>query len=65
MSLLKSFIHLSKGSVTHCHAASLVVELDGEVHLEQKEYDAERDCVLSQRGLRILRFENAHVMDYI
>ena len=42
-----------------CHAAKLVVELDGAVHNEQREYDAERDQILAARGLLLLRFPNS------
>jgi very-short-patch-repair endonuclease len=45
----------------YCHAAGLVVEVDGGIHAEQPEYDAERDCILSARGLRILRVTNEDV----
>jgi very-short-patch-repair endonuclease len=45
----------------YCHAAGLVVEIDGGIHAEQQEYDAERDRVLSARGLRILRVTNEDV----
>ena len=46
----------------YCHAAGLVVEVDGPVHDQQADYDAERDRVLSARGLRILRVHNSEVM---
>ena len=42
----------------YCHQASLVVEVDGGVHQEQTEYDAERDTLMSPYGLRILRIPN-------
>ncbi len=42
----------------YCHAAGLVVELDGGIHERQGDYDAQRDRVLAARGLRVLRFEN-------
>ncbi|WP_414566109.1 MULTISPECIES: endonuclease domain-containing protein [unclassified Anabaena] len=42
----------------YCHAAKLVIELDGKIHEQQAEYDAERDKVLSARGLRFLRIKN-------
>ncbi len=42
----------------YCHAAGLVVELDGGIHDRQADYDAQRDRVLAARGLRVLRFEN-------
>jgi very-short-patch-repair endonuclease len=45
----------------YCHAAGLVVEVDGDVHLEQQEYDRDRDEYLSVRGLRVLRFYNTDV----
>jgi very-short-patch-repair endonuclease len=45
----------------YCHAARLVIEVDGEIHQQQAEYDAERDRVLSARGLRLLRIKNEGV----
>ena len=45
----------------YCHAAGLVVEVDGPVHAEQTDYDAERDRVLAARGLLVLRFSNDRV----
>jgi len=46
----------------YCHAAALVVEVDGDVHDEQQEYDEARDRVLQSRGLRVLRVRNERVM---
>ena len=46
----------------YCHAAALVVEVDGESHLKQPEYDSERDRILAARGLTILRVTNAEVL---
>ncbi len=37
----------------YCHAAAVVVEVDGPVHDDQAEYDAERDRILTARGLRV------------
>ncbi len=45
----------------YCHAAGLVVEVDGGIHEQQAGYDAERDRVLAGRGLRILRIQNEEV----
>jgi very-short-patch-repair endonuclease len=47
----------------YCHAAALVVEVDGSVHDEQAEYDIARDDFLAARGIRILRFSNDAVME--
>ncbi len=40
----------------YCHAAGLVVEVDGPIHAEHPSYDNERDAVLKARGLGVLRF---------
>jgi len=45
----------------YCHAASLIVEVDGLVHEQQAERDVERDAVLSSMGLRVLRVPNEEV----
>jgi very-short-patch-repair endonuclease len=47
-----------------CHAARLVVEIDGGQHFESKEEqrDARRDAYLTGRGFRVLRFNNHEVM---
>jgi very-short-patch-repair endonuclease len=47
----------------YCHAASLVIEVDGKIHEQQIEYDLERDKVLTARGLRSLRFKNEEVIN--
>ncbi len=46
----------------YCHAAGLVIEVDGGVHAAQGEYDEQRDLVLSRRGLRVLRIGNDEVL---
>jgi very-short-patch-repair endonuclease len=46
----------------YCHEARLVVELDGESHAFQEEYDAARTEWLEAQGLRVLRFPNQVVM---
>lgn len=38
-----------------------MIEVDGKIHEQQAEYDAERDKVLSARGLRLLRIKNEEV----
>ena len=45
----------------YCHAAGLVVEIDGEIHQQQVEYDVARDTIVSARGLRILRIRNNEI----
>jgi very-short-patch-repair endonuclease len=45
----------------YCHAAALVVEVDGGIHVTQVDYDAERDSILESRGLNIIRISNEKV----
>ncbi|HLH49851.1 MAG TPA: DUF559 domain-containing protein [Roseiarcus sp.] len=45
----------------YCHAAKLVVEIDGVQHDWHAEYDAERTQILERLGLRIIRFTNAEL----
>ncbi len=47
----------------YCHAAALVVEVDGAVH--DPEYDAERDRLLGGLGISVLRFTNRQVEQQI
>ena len=49
----------------YCHAAALVIEVDGGIHTEHEAYDQERDQYLQSLGLRILRFTNTEVNHHI
>jgi leucyl-tRNA synthetase len=42
----------------YCHEQQLVVELDGIIHDNQKENDQQRDLILNDLGLRVVRFTN-------
>src|SRR5688572_843978 len=46
----------------YCHKAALVVEVDGDIHDLQQVEDARREKVLSEMGLRIVRFGNDEVV---
>jgi very-short-patch-repair endonuclease len=46
----------------YCHAAALVIEVDGEIHEQQQEYDNNRSLVFAARGIRVLRFSNDEVL---
>jgi len=46
----------------YCAEAKLVVEVDGDVHESQVEYDAERTCWLESIGLKVMRVRNEDVM---
>src|SRR5690349_4347190 len=49
----------------YCSSEKLGIELDGEVHLNERaaQYDYERDLFLTYFGVRILRFENKWVFE--
>ena len=44
-------------------SAKIVIELDGSQHYEEKnvQKDMERDCYLSQKGIRVLRYSNLEI----
>lgn len=46
----------------YCHKAGLVVEVDGDVHDLQQDEDERREKVLTEMGLRIVRFGNDEVV---
>ena len=47
----------------YCHAAKLVVELDGAQHYNAQglAYDKERAAILEQYGVKVLRFSNSEI----
>jgi very-short-patch-repair endonuclease len=45
----------------YCHAACVVIEVDGSSHAVQPEYDHDRGQTLEAHGLVILRFANGEV----
>jgi very-short-patch-repair endonuclease len=47
----------------YCHAAKLVVEIDGVQHEWFADYDEGRTEILERLGVRMLRFTNAEVCD--
>ncbi len=49
----------------NCHQAALVIEVDGDVHFEQMDYDLKRDRHLQTRGLRVLHFWNSDVDEHL
>jgi very-short-patch-repair endonuclease len=47
----------------YCHELRLVIEVDGEVHDANHEYDNARDEILNAHGIRVLRFKNRQVIN--
>ena len=46
----------------YCHKASLVVEVDGDIHDLQQDEDARRENVLREMGLKVVRFRNHDIL---
>jgi very-short-patch-repair endonuclease len=49
----------------YCHAADMVIELDGPIHKGKKVYDEHRQKYLESQGLTVLRFTNQQVLEEI
>ena len=51
----------------YCHTEKLIIELDGEVHEEehQKQYDEERTKILTECGMKVIRFRNEEIFNEI
>ena len=45
----------------YCHEAKLIIEIDGGIHLSQKDYDQERTKDFEMYGLQVIRFFNSKV----
>jgi len=48
-----------------CVQSKLIIEVDGEVHIFQKDYDQEREQYLIDEGYHVIRFSNNHVLEDI
>jgi very-short-patch-repair endonuclease len=46
-----------------CAERRLVIELDGGVHAEQQDRDAEREAILALAGYRVIRFPNQSIRE--
>ena len=49
----------------YCHAHQLVIEVDGGIHQQQRDYDESRTEWLTQRGFKVTRFTNEEVLNDI
>lgn len=47
----------------YCAKQKLVIEIDGEIHEQQKEYDEARTKALKMHGLEVLRYKNCDVFN--
>jgi len=49
----------------YCSEYKLDIEIDGDVHNEQKEYDQRRDKCLEFKKIKVLRFKNEDIVNNI
>ena len=49
----------------YCHSARLVIELDGEIHYKQKEYDKGRTAEMERFDIKVIRFKNSEIENNI
>jgi very-short-patch-repair endonuclease len=47
----------------YCPAYKLAIEIDGDIHLKQVEYDSARTKQLANYGYRVIRFKNEEVLN--
>ena len=45
----------------YCHEKRLVVEIDGKIHMRQKNYDALRTHIMNILGMQVIRFRNEEI----
>ena len=45
----------------YCNEKKLVIELDGKIHDEQKEYDRDRNFIVKSLGLKTVRIKNEEI----
>ena len=59
--------HVIRGFIVdfYCASARLAVEVDGPIHELRQAYDAARDRILEQHGIRVLRFSNRTVEEVL
>ena len=49
----------------YCHEILVVIEVDGEIHRKQRDYDEMRSELLKSKMINVIRFTNDEVLDNI
>lgn len=49
----------------YCHAAALVIEVDGPIHENQQEYDQTRAEAINTYNIAIIRFKNEEIFTHL
>jgi very-short-patch-repair endonuclease len=45
----------------YCSEKKVIIELDGGIHDDQKEYDENRDRILKEMKVEVIRFKNSEI----
>ena len=59
--------HIFRGFIVdfYCFEDKIAIELDGSIHLKQKDYDKARQNLIRDYGIEIIRFKNLEVISNI
>ena len=59
--------HIIRGFILdfYCPERKIAIELDGSIHLKQKDYDLARQTLIESYGLHFLRFNNLDIQNNI
>jgi very-short-patch-repair endonuclease len=49
----------------YCAEAKIAIELDGQIHDRQKDYDLARQRIIESHGIKVIRFMNEMIMNNI
>jgi very-short-patch-repair endonuclease len=49
----------------YCNSLKLVIEVDGDIHRLQREYDEDREIILKSEGIEVLRVANEEIENNI
>jgi very-short-patch-repair endonuclease len=49
----------------YCHEVRLVIEIDGDIHIQQREYDDGRSAEIEKYSIKVIRFTNSEVENNI
>jgi very-short-patch-repair endonuclease len=49
----------------YCHEARLVIEIDGDIHSQQREYDDGRSAEMEKFSIKVIRFTNSEIENNI
>jgi len=45
----------------YCHEQKLAIEIDGKIHVKQKEYDCLRQMLIEEKGILFIRITNEEI----